>query len=307
MHASSRLRFLTVVSLGCIFACSASHIHADPPGGDDPFAPQQEQKPSGAVDDPFGEPPRETADEAPRQAGGDDPRFEAAKSQPVEPTAPQVNAAREREERLRRILGEPVSFQFPGIPLADALRQIEDEKEIPIVLDRRWIEDLGLTAEVPVNISLDNVSLRSFLQHMLRELELDFTIHSETLLVTTAAQVVGRYRTPRLYQVPPALHDEMESVAEAVRASIRPEIWSPVLAGSHPAASPYSAAPPPVGSNHPSAGSYPAARPAPAAVPQPRGGRCTISVLDGVLVIAAPENVHFEVERFMERLRNTYP
>src|SRR5690606_10570369 len=64
-------------------------------------------------------------------------------------------------------------------------RIIAEDREIPILLDRKALDDTPFTPETPVNLALSNVSLRSFLRLMLREYELTYMVNDEVLQITT--------------------------------------------------------------------------------------------------------------------------
>ena len=91
----------------------------------------------------------------------------------------------ETERRIQSALGDETSFSFVELPLSDAVQQISEAHDIPIVVDSRALEEIGLSAEEPVNISLKNVSLRSFMRLMLRENELTYMIKDEVMQITT--------------------------------------------------------------------------------------------------------------------------
>ncbi|MCG8653615.1 MAG: hypothetical protein MI861_27505, partial [Pirellulales bacterium] len=78
----------------------------------------------------------------------------------------------ESEKRISAALDDETSHTFLELPLEDAARQISEAHDIPIVVDRRALEEIGLTVDQPVTMDLKNVSLRSFLRLMLRELDL---------------------------------------------------------------------------------------------------------------------------------------
>ncbi|MFG0264332.1 MAG: hypothetical protein ACF8AM_04160, partial [Rhodopirellula sp. JB055] len=91
----------------------------------------------------------------------------------------------ESEQRIEASLSDEVSYDFLDMPLNDAIRQISEDREIPIRIDVFSLEGEGLSEDIPVNISLENVSLRSFLRLMLRDQNLTYMIKDEVLNITT--------------------------------------------------------------------------------------------------------------------------
>ncbi|MFK8113794.1 MAG: VWA domain-containing protein [Rubripirellula sp.] len=94
----------------------------------------------------------------------------------------------ETERKLQLALSEETSASFVELPLSDAIQQISEKHEIPIVVDSRALEEIGLSAEEPISLTLKNVSLRSFLRLMLRELDLTYMIKDEVMQITTVEQ-----------------------------------------------------------------------------------------------------------------------
>ncbi|MEM1069110.1 MAG: hypothetical protein AAGI63_09460, partial [Planctomycetota bacterium] len=91
----------------------------------------------------------------------------------------------ETERMIESALDNEMSANFVELPLGEAVRQIGEEHDIPIVVDNRALEEIGLSADEPVNLQLKNVSLRSFLRLMLRELDLTYMIKDEVMQITT--------------------------------------------------------------------------------------------------------------------------
>ncbi len=65
-----------------------------------------------------------------------------------------------------------------------AIQKVAEDHDIPIVLDTKALEELGLSSDTPINISLKNVSLRSFLRLMLKEHDLTYMIKDEVMKIT---------------------------------------------------------------------------------------------------------------------------
>ncbi len=75
---------------------------------------------------------------------------------------------------------------------------LQTAMKIPIVIDRRSLDDVGLGSNTPVMIDLHDVSVRSALNLMLHELDLDYVVRDEVLAITTA-EVARHQLDPRVY------------------------------------------------------------------------------------------------------------
>lgn len=91
----------------------------------------------------------------------------------------------EVERRIERALDNEVTQNFIDLPLGEAIRTLRESQDIPIIIDTVALEDNGLSVEDPVTIELNNVSLRSFLRLMLRQLDLTYLIKDEVMQITT--------------------------------------------------------------------------------------------------------------------------
>lgn len=112
----------------------------------------------------------------------------------------ELSGDNETEQRIQKALGEETIQQFFETPLEEAIQKISQDHNIPIVIDSRALEDIGLTADTPVSLELENVSLRSFMRLMLRELELTYMIKDEVMQITTI-EAAEENRVTKVYPV----------------------------------------------------------------------------------------------------------
>lgn len=89
------------------------------------------------------------------------------------------------EKRIREVLGELTSLDFRDTPLRDVIAFVENQHQVEIELDRLALEDSQYSFDTPVTKELKNVSLRYALGAILDDLNLDFSIDSEVILVTS--------------------------------------------------------------------------------------------------------------------------
>lgn len=91
-------------------------------------------------------------------------------------------------EEIKHALHCPLpetGLEFTDTPFTQVISDIQDRYAIPIHLDRTAMEELGVSVEEPVTVSLRNISLQAALRLILRPLNLTYVIEHEVLLITT--------------------------------------------------------------------------------------------------------------------------
>ena len=183
-------------------------------------------------DDPFG-----NATKDPFSGGnpfGGNPRSVQKKNAQNQAPAVAANAApktqmkghawNDAEARIRATLSDETTQSFIDTPLQDALMTIAKTHELPIVLDRRSLEEIGITPDIPVTIDLRKVSLRSFLRLMLRNLDLTYMVRDQVLQITTRERAAQSLAI-KMYAVSPELTDKMDKIIAALTKTVQPQMW----------------------------------------------------------------------------------
>jgi hypothetical protein len=80
-----------------------------------------------------------------------------------------------------------VGLDYADQPLQDVVNQVAEEYGIPMQLNKVALEEAGIGTDVPINITVHNISLRSALRLMLKSLQLTYVIQDEVLCITTQA------------------------------------------------------------------------------------------------------------------------
>ncbi|HEX3600008.1 MAG TPA: hypothetical protein VHU84_07680 [Lacipirellulaceae bacterium] len=99
-----------------------------------------------------------------------------------------LKATGESEEKIEKALRSPLiptGLDFVETPLKDVVTQLQDDYKIPIQIDTAALDEIGVNADEPVSVNLHNVSLRSALRLMLKNLQLTYIIRDEVLMITT--------------------------------------------------------------------------------------------------------------------------
>ena len=177
----------------------------------------------------------------------------------------------EEEKKFDEIMDRKVSYNFVETPLEDAVRVMSEDLNSPILIDGFSLEGEGLSADVPVDLSVDSISFRSALRLLLRDMNLTYQFKEEVLQITTQTAAEDNLRN-RLYFLEGTGLPRGGNLGtiEMIVASIQPETWEQ-LGGVSTISS----------VNHSHEG-----RPA--------------------LLISTTDDVHKEVEELMRALRETH-
>jgi hypothetical protein len=129
-------------------------------------------------------------------------------------------------QRFKNVLDAPFSASLVEIPLLEAIASIGDTTGLPIRVDSRALEEIGLSNDQPVSLSLKDVPLRSFLNLMLRELDLTYMTADSVLQITTieAAEQNLQNRIYWLEGTGLPIGD-FQSIIDLIQTSIVPDTW----------------------------------------------------------------------------------
>ena len=200
---------------------------------------------------PTGEPPKVLAETAqlaetgqPPAPGKDADRVAASQTpESLAPAQVSVPAVGSRvstlREKIEKALEADASVDFLEAPLADVAQYIRDTHQIPVIIDKRALDDVGLGGDTPVTISLKGASLRAALRLMLKELDLTYVVRDEVLKITTPEEAEDEQEV-RLYPVadlahdgqPPLIADDVPSrydmLMTLIQTAIAPDAWDQV-------------------------------------------------------------------------------
>jgi hypothetical protein len=99
-----------------------------------------------------------------------------------------LKATGEAEQRIEKALRSPLhqnGLDFVETPLKDVVDGLATDYGIPVQLDTPALEEVGINPDQPVTVNLHNVSLRSALRLMLKNLQLTYIIQDEVMMITT--------------------------------------------------------------------------------------------------------------------------
>lgn len=130
-------------------------------------------------------------------------------------------------KRIEAALQESLKslMQFEDQPLNEVISALQEQFDIPIMFDTAALEEVAISPDTEVTISLRNISLRSALNHILRQPgleDLTYAVNDEVLLITTEEKANERLIVA-VYQV-----DDLVDV-DAERKTEKNSLFSPLV------------------------------------------------------------------------------
>jgi tetratricopeptide (TPR) repeat protein len=114
-----------------------------------------------------------------------------------------LSSAGGSEQRIGTALSGPLTaagLDFVETPLEEVVAFLQDEYDIPIVVDTPELDDVGIDPSEPISVNLRNITLRSALRLMLSRIDLTYVIQDEVLLITTPEKA-ETILIPKVYPV----------------------------------------------------------------------------------------------------------
>jgi hypothetical protein len=135
-----------------------------------------------------------------------------------------------RERRLQAALDAPCDWQFVETPFYEAVQQLANRHQVPLVVCRRNLEEGGQDWRAPISLSLKDISLRSALRIFAGQVDCCCILHRGVLQVTTPEDASSRVYT-QVYDVRDLVHYEegdlidFDSLLELVYTIVSPDQW----------------------------------------------------------------------------------
>jgi hypothetical protein len=101
----------------------------------------------------------------------------------------------ESRAAFRQALTKKINWEFVERPLGEVVEELKKELNIPMRLDMRTLNDLGVTPDTPVTFKMSGITAKSALSLLLRDLGLTTMIRDEVLLVTTPDEADNQLET----------------------------------------------------------------------------------------------------------------
>jgi hypothetical protein len=151
---------------------------------------------------------------------------------PAGPSQPPPQAA---EQRIRAALARPITVDYKDASLNKVVDDLRNKLHVPIRLDRRALDELSIDpSTTTVTFSVSDISAKSALNLMLHQVGLTWTIYSEVLLITSAAELENpEFMVRRIYDVADLVTVEnvpeecdYDSLIDLITNTIRPNSWT---------------------------------------------------------------------------------
>ena len=134
-------------------------------------------------------------------------------------TSPRLQAQKE----IATALDQGMILEFQEAPLSEVVDYLKTAREIPIIIDKKSLDSIGMGSDTPVTVSLAGISLRSCLARVLGELDLDYFIANEMLVITSKDEARTQL-DPRIYKTD-GLQIPAEKLIEVITGMVVPDTW----------------------------------------------------------------------------------
>lgn len=123
----------------------------------------------------------------------------------------------EHDVRIAEALDVKTTVEFPGNPLSDVAEYLAQTHNIPILINKLALADIGFDDphNVEVELVLSGISLSNLLNLMLEPHDLDYLVTDGVLLITSRADAALRMDT-RVYNVRPLKVSDPETLADVL-------------------------------------------------------------------------------------------
>lgn len=103
------------------------------------------------------------------------------------------------QSRIHKALNKRGDYDFNEIALSDVIKRLGKEYGISVFVSKRSLTNVGVKPDMPISISMSNVSLKTFLNLLLKEYDLTYTIVSDEVLKITSIEDAESNLITRVY------------------------------------------------------------------------------------------------------------
>jgi len=98
-------------------------------------------------------------------------------------------------KKIEQALKAPVEVDFVDLPLHDALNYLSEFARIPIEVDKKALDEVGVSTDLTLTLKLRGPALRSGLDLLLEPLTLTYVVGNGVLKVTTLEVAESTFET----------------------------------------------------------------------------------------------------------------
>jgi serpin B len=137
---------------------------------------------------------------------------------------------------VRQALDKRVELKYEELPLDQVAKDLHEKLDIPVHVDRKALTDVSIGDDTPVTFAVANVSAKSAIRMMLRDLGLTTVIRDEVLWITTPEEAESKLET-RVFDVADLVcrddasdkdRPDFQQLIDAIRTCLRPVSWDSV-------------------------------------------------------------------------------
>lgn len=145
-----------------------------------------------------------------------------------------------KERAIIKALSSPISVSFKDKPFQGVIDYLQEATGQPIILDKKALDEAGVTYETKVTLNLRNVATKTVLKRVLADLGLAYVIKEEAIQVTTVERAKDMLIT-RAYPIadlagiadvrfPPGINQfvaaqNIKAIIDLIQASVEPSSW----------------------------------------------------------------------------------
>ena len=137
-----------------------------------------------------------------------------------------INIDDEFERQVSDILQTKGDFRFVELPLHEAVEGFAKTHGLPIRISTKGLDEDGITGDEPVSIDVSNVTLRSALKSVVRQLDLTYVVRDESVVVTSLSDAEERLLR-RVYWLESTgfATGDFQQWMDVIQTSFEPDTW----------------------------------------------------------------------------------
>ncbi|MEX0865972.1 MAG: hypothetical protein WD030_01350, partial [Pirellulales bacterium] len=123
------------------------------------------------------------------------------------------------------------SLDLDEEPLGEVVEWLSKQHKVEVYIDRLALQEIGLSADSPCNIQVDNLPLKVGLELLLGDIDPDLVLRTfDDVFIITTTEYDDQYLETRVFPIRDLVEseDEVEQLIELVQGSIAADTWEEV-------------------------------------------------------------------------------
>jgi hypothetical protein len=142
----------------------------------------------------------------------------------------------EARAAIRQALAKKINWAFLEKPLEFVVEDLTKELNIPMRMDSRTLNDLGVASDTPVTFKISDITAKSALSLMLRDFGLTTMVRDEVLVITSLEEAENQLETivydvsdlPAFRRPSGGTSPDYEQLIDVITSSLKMVSWSEV-------------------------------------------------------------------------------